>query len=64
MSIKTLVNMINTTTPYAWDDSLSVYEYLGKILNVLMQLDERIPEDFETVFMKDSENTPAMKCSG
>ena len=46
--------MVNTTTPYAWDDSISLYEFLGKVITKLNELVEevnlKLPDDFENKF--------------
>lgn len=54
MSINSLTNLINQTVPYAWDNSLSMMEFLGKIVTsmnqVIVLVNEKLPEDFETAF--------------
>lgn len=54
MSINSLTNLINQTVPYAWDNSLSMMEFLGKIVTSMNQVialvNEKLPEDFEQKF--------------
>lgn len=48
------MGLVNTTMPYAWDDSLSVYEMLGKLISKINEVvglvNEKLPDDFETAF--------------
>lgn len=52
--INSLTNLINNTIPYAWDNSISMMEFLGKIVTsmneVISLVNEKLPEDFETKF--------------
>lgn len=54
MSINSLTNLINQTIPYAWDNSLSIMEFLGKIVTsmneVIKLVNDKLPDDFETKF--------------
>lgn len=54
MSIRNIMGLVNTTMPYAWDDSLSVYEMLGKLISKINEVvglvNEKLPDDFETAF--------------
>lgn len=54
MSIRSIMNLVNTTIPYAWDDSLSLYELLGKLISkineVVEEVNLKLPDDFEKAF--------------
>ena len=47
--IKSLVNMVNTTMPYAWDDSLSTYEFIGKLTGKINELIKVLDEELEGI---------------
>lgn len=60
--IKSLVTMINTAMPYAWDDSMSTYEFMGKIVSKINELInfvnvEIVDEVIEKLDMKVQEYT-------
>lgn len=54
MSIRHIMGLVNTTLPFAWDDSLSVYEMLGKLISkineVVDEVNLKLPDDFEKAF--------------
>ena len=47
--IKSLVNMVNTTMPYAWDDSLTTYEFIGKLTGKINELIKVLDEELEGI---------------
>ena len=47
MNLARMMNLVNLTTPYAWDDSLSVFEMIGKLVAKINELIGVLDEELE-----------------
>lgn len=52
MNLARMMNLVNLTTPYAWDDSLSVFEMIGKLVAKINELIGVLDEELEAEVSK------------